>query len=117
MAFKLPSIKPRAVDCSGLPIFDLKLFPNKEKIGKGGYGAVFTADWPGNGNAKAEKLVVKKMLGEDITDKKNFVKEARMLKNLNHPNIVKFKGICSNPFALILECFFSISRRLPWRPE
>lgn len=106
MAFKLPSIKPRAVDCSGLPIFDLKLFTNKEEIGKGGYGAVFTADWPGNGNAQAEKLVVKKMLGEDITDKKNFVKEARMLKNLNHTNIVKFKGICSNPFALILEYVF-----------
>ena len=29
-----------------------------------------------------------------------------MLKNLNHPNIVKFKGICNNPFALILEYVF-----------
>ena len=36
-------------------------------------------------------------------DKKTFVKEARIIQELKHPNITKFKGICNNPFALILE--------------
>lgn len=29
--------------------------------------------------------------------------EARILQELKHSNIVKFKGICNSPFALILE--------------
>ena len=80
MAFKLPSLKPKPIDCSGLPLYDFQLLINKEEIGKGNYGAIFTADWPGNGAEKsAEKVVAKKMLGEDILDKKNFVKEARIV--------------------------------------
>ena len=49
-----------------------------------------------------EKVIVKKLLGEDKLDKKTFLKEARIIQELKHPNIVKFKGICNNPFALIL---------------
>ena len=56
----------------------------------------------GSGNSR-EKVVVKKALGEDLEDKKNFVKEARILRDLQHPNIVNFKGICTTPVALILE--------------
>ena len=54
----------------------------------------------GSGNSR-EKVVVKKALGEDLEDKKNFVKEARILQELQHPNIAKFKGICTTPVALI----------------
>ena len=104
MAFKLPSLKPKPIDCSGLPLYDFQLLINKEEIGKGNYSAVLTAGWPGNDAERpAGKFVVKKMLGEDILDKKNFVKEARIVQKLKHPNIVQFKGICSNPFALILH--------------
>ena len=31
------------------------------------------------------------------------MKEARILRDLQHPNIVNFKGICTTPVALILE--------------
>ena len=108
MAFKFPVLKPKTIDCSGLPVHDFKCLTNKEIIGKGAYGAVFTANWQtvpdaGGKSAAAEKVVVKKLLGEDILDKKTFVKEARIIQELKHPNIVKFKGICNNPFALILE--------------
>ena len=104
MAFALPLLKPKAIDVSDLPLFDFQKFFNKEEIGKGGFGAVFTADYypHGNGNSP-EKVVVKKALGEDLEDKKNFVKEARILRDLQHPNIVNFKGICTTPVALILE--------------
>ena len=43
------------------------------------------------------------MLSESLEDKKNFVKEARILQDLQHPNIVKFQGICVTPFSLVLE--------------
>ena len=83
-------------------------FTNKEIIGNGAYGAVFTTDVPfasknGEANATVEKVVVKKMLSDDVLDKKTFIKEARILQRLKHPNIVDFKGICNNPFALVLE--------------
>ena len=104
MAFALPLLKPKANDVSDLPLFDFQKFFNKEEIGKGGFGAVFTADYypRGSGNSP-ERVVVKKALGEDLEDKKNFVKEARILRDLQHPKIVNFKGICTTPVALILE--------------
>ena len=50
MELKVPLVKPRAtVDCSGLPVYDFSKLFNKEEIGKGVYGAVFTADYPFNG--------------------------------------------------------------------
>ena len=107
MAFKFPVLKPKTIDCSGLPLYDFKCFTNKEIIGKGAYGAVFTANFMAaagqGGMAAAEKVVVKKILSEDILDKKTFIKEARILQELKHSNIVEFKGICNSPFALILE--------------
>ena len=52
---------------------------------------------------RMEKVVVKKMLSGDVLDKKTFIKEERILQRLKHPNIADFKGICNNPFALVLE--------------
>ena len=45
----MPLIKPRTVDCSGLPVYDFSKLLNTEEIGKGAYGAVLTADYPFNG--------------------------------------------------------------------
>ena len=89
----MPLVKPRTtVDFSGLPVYDFSKLFNKEEIGKGAYGAVFTADYPFNGidGKGQEKVVVKKMLGKDLQDKKTFVKEARILEGLKHQNIVRF---------------------------
>ncbi|RMX38929.1 hypothetical protein pdam_00023926 [Pocillopora damicornis] len=55
--FEYPSeveavVKLKTIDCSGLPDHDFKCLTKKEIIGKGAYGAVFTADWqtvPGAG--------------------------------------------------------------------
>ncbi|CAH3164326.1 unnamed protein product, partial [Pocillopora meandrina] len=79
-------------------------------IGKGANGAVFTANWvtvpdAGGKSAAAENVVVKKLLGDDILDKKTFVKEARIIQELKHPNIVKFKESATIPSPL-----FSSSR-------
>ena len=99
---------------SGLPVCNFKCLTNKEIIHKGAYGTLFTADWqtlPGAGgkSAAAEKVVAKKLLDEDILDKKTFVKEGRIIQELKHPNIVKFKGICNNPLPSFSDMCISIS--------
>ena len=98
MSSKLPFVKPTIVDCSGLKVYGYHQFINKEEVGRGGFGAVFTAQLP-----SGEQCVIKKMLGKEEEDKRNFVKEARILQGLQHENIVGLRGICNAPFALVLE--------------
>ena len=42
---------------------------------------------------RMERVVVKKMLSDDVLDKKTFIKEARILQRLEHPNIVDFSRV------------------------
>ena len=40
----------------------------------------------------------------------NLLKEAKILESLSHPNLVNFKNICYQPFAIMFEyvsCSFS----------
>ena len=101
MAFRIPKIPPskqKEVDCTGLPVLPFSRFSNKEEIGRGSYGAVFTAE-----DQNSEKVVIKKLLGQDREEQKGFVKEARILHALENPNIVQFKGICTSRVTGIFE--------------
>lgn len=89
----------RSADIEGLPRFEYSKLVDKEEIGRGGLAAVFTAVLPANN----EKIVVKKYLDSDETTKKMLLKEARLLRTLNHANIVELKGICVDQFAILLE--------------
>ena len=53
-------------------------------------------------------MVVKKVLPAlDQEEKKLFYKEVAVLNGLNHPTIVKMKGVCQNPLTIMLEyCYF-----------
>ena len=82
-----------------LPSFLFKELVNKDEIGRGGFSSVFTAELPQTG----EKVAVKKFLGNDQIDGKILIKEAKLLNSLQHPNIVAFKGICKDKYALLLE--------------
>ena len=54
-----------------------------------------------------ESVVVKKLLGSSLQFIDAFAKEARLLHDLDHGNIVKFKAVCHEPVAVMLEyvCF------------
>ena len=82
-----------------LPSFSFRELFNKDEIGRGGFSSVFTAELPQSG----EKVAVKKFLGNDQIDAKILLKEAKLLNSLRHPNIVAFKGICKDNYALLLE--------------
>ncbi|XP_014672846.1 PREDICTED: tyrosine-protein kinase Fps85D-like [Priapulus caudatus] len=74
----------------------------KEKIGKGNFGDVYCAMLKTNGRQVAVKTC-KATLPDD--QKKTFLKEGRILKQYDHPNIVRFIGICTQrqPVMLVME--------------
>ena len=62
------------------------------------FAVVFTAKLPDK-----SKVVVKKLISADEETKKSLIKEARLLQNLRHANVVEFKGICTDQLSLLLE--------------
>ena len=49
-------------------------------------------------------MVIKKLLGTEKEERRLFLKEAKILQQLQSPNIVEFKAICCAPTAIMLEC-------------
>ena len=75
----------------------------KEWLGQGSFGDVYTVDYEAPGKV-IETVVVKKVLPAlDQEEKKLFYKVVALLNGLNHPNIVKMKGVCQNPLMIMLE--------------
>ena len=88
-----------ALAISDLPQYSYQCLVDKDVIGEGGFAVVFTAKLPDKG----KQIVVKKLLATDNEVKKSLVKEAQLLNKLQHPNVVKFKGVCLDKYALLLE--------------
>ena len=67
-------------------------------IGRGGYATVHKAILKG-------KDVVAKMIhkGYGTSDKLLFAKEAKLLSDIDHENIVKLLGVCENPVTIVME--------------
>ena len=64
----------------------------------------YTTDYKGPGDASCETVVVKKILQVlDQEEKKLFFKEVELLNGLQHTNIVRLKGVCCQPLAMMLE--------------
>ena len=98
MAFlKIPVIRQTTLDCSGLPLYDSRCFINKEIIGNGAYSAVFTTDIPftikhGKANATVETTVVKKMLSDDVLDKKTLYQGSKNTTKAKAPKHRRLQG-------------------------
>ncbi|XP_067887917.1 tyrosine-protein kinase FRK-like [Heterodontus francisci] len=68
-------------------------------IGSGNYGEVWQGIW--NDNVP----VAIKMLKEDTTDSSNFLKEAQIMKNFQHQNLIPLYAVCTRkqPFFIVTE--------------
>jgi len=76
-------------------------------VGQGAFGRVFQAKVPGLVNGEEFTMVAVKMLKEEATDDliRDFEREASLLAEFEHPNIVKLLGVCAigKPMCLLFE--------------
>ncbi|ALC40803.1 Nrk [Drosophila busckii] len=76
-------------------------------LGQGAFGRVFQAKAPGLVSGHDELLVAVKMLKDDASDQMqtDFEREACLLAEFDHPNIVKLLGVCAlgRPMCLLFE--------------
>ncbi|CAB3979242.1 serine threonine- kinase STY46-like [Paramuricea clavata] len=108
MSFKLPSFSKSKVSyqefTKGLETFLWTDLSDTSEIGRGTFGAVLLASFKSEQKTAAEKVVVKKLLQSSRSDEKQrFFKEARLLQSLNHKNVAKFKKVCIEPPAIMME--------------
>ena len=106
--FKLPQLVRRGKSeheiVESIPRFNCNDLAVKQRIGQGAFGDVYTTDYKGPGDASCETVVVKKILQVlDQEEKKLFFKEVELLNGLQHTNIVRLKGVCCQPLAMMLE--------------
>ena len=87
---KLRETATSKVDVAGLREYKYAELLDKKELGKGAFGAVFTAKL--FTASKREAIVVKKSLSVDLLAKKSLVKEARLLKSLCHTSVVMFQN-------------------------
>ena len=98
----------------GLPQFKWTDREGQDAIGQGSFGAVFVTqyNWRKDEDSPriGETVVVKKLLGSSLDFVDALAKEARLLYDLTHENIVSFKAVCHDPVALMLEyVYFDLS--------
>ena len=76
-------------------------------IGQGAFGRVFQARAPRLARGEDWTLVAVKMLKEEATEEmqRDFEREASLMVEFNHPNIVKLLGVCAvgKPMCLLFE--------------
>ncbi|KAM3841330.1 tyrosine-protein kinase ABL2 isoform 2-T2 [Vipera latastei] len=72
----------------------------KHKLGGGQYGEVYVGVWK-----KYNLTVAVKTLKEDTMEVEEFLKEASVMKEIKHPNLVQLLGVCTlePPFYIITE--------------
>ena len=90
-----------SLDCHGLPLFAWEQLQDKEEAtSRGSHGLVFVA------RNNSEKVVIKKLLGGDENKKLLFPKETKILHGIKSEHKVKFKAVCMELFATMLEYLF-----------
>ena len=98
-SFKFPGIiKKRKAVSHGLPTFDLGKVTNLRELGLGSFGSVHLGDYVCG--VEIQSVVVKKLRGKSEDAKRRFVKEAKLLNGIKHPNIPSFLGFSDVPYAL-----------------
>ncbi len=75
---------------------DLKDLELERQIGQGSFGKVYLGSYFGT------KVAIKKIIVKDEREMVLIKREVDMLKDVRHPNIVSFYGICKQDDALLL---------------
>jgi serine/threonine protein kinase len=66
----------------------------RSKLGEGAFGEVYKADFQSNTGEGEIQVAVKTMRGDINREARlKFMKEARLMRKLNHKNIVKILGV------------------------
>uniref|UniRef100_A0A672MJ54 Mitogen-activated protein kinase kinase kinase 7 n=1 Tax=Sinocyclocheilus grahami TaxID=75366 RepID=A0A672MJ54_SINGR len=73
----------------------------EEVVGRGAFGVVCKAKW------KGRDVAIKTI--ESESERNAFIVELRQLSRVNHPNIVKLYGSCSNPVTCMCACVYDYS--------
>ena len=97
MAFTTPFVPPKKVSFREdllLPKFFYDEVIKEEELGRGSFCSTYKARF----SAVAIKEFIRNKWDE--TGKK-FLKESKILKSLNHPNVVNFKNVCYQPLAIM----------------
>ncbi|CAK9296344.1 unnamed protein product [Gordionus sp. m RMFG-2023] len=80
-----------------------------KNLGQGAFGHVFQARAPNLVKTEPWTMVAVKMIKEGVEIncdlEEDFAREARLMAQFNHPNVIKLLGICSvgKPLCLLLE--------------
>ena len=98
-SFKVPNLSLKRKKSHELVTFKWDLLTNKQELGNGNFGTVYSADY----GTEARKVVVKKMKGESSDTKRRFLKEAEILSGIKHANVPTFLGFSDNPYGLMME--------------
>ncbi|CAL8348592.1 unnamed protein product [Gadus morhua 'NCC'] len=72
----------------------------KHKLGGGQYGEVYVGVW-----IKRWRLVAVKNIKNDTMEFGELLKEAALMKEVKHPNLVQLLGVCTleTPFSIVME--------------
>ena len=99
-SFKVLNLSLKRKESHELVTFNWDLLTNKQELGNGDFGTVYSADLYGT---EARKVVVKKMKGGSSDTKRRFLKEAEILSGIKHANVPTFLGFSDNPYGLMME--------------
>ncbi|XDV42961.1 hypothetical protein PO909_011523 [Leuciscus waleckii] len=103
------SAKPAQGEIESLPVFPRECLKLQRLLGSGAFGEVYEGVTVGNQitGVEPERRVAVKTLRKDASDyeKTEFLKEAHLMSQFNHPNILRLLGVCllNEPHYLILE--------------
>ena len=90
------AISQTVVHFSGTDWFVDSKYKLLRKVGSGAYGFVVAADDVSNNTQVAIKKVANAF--EDMVDAKRILREVRLMRQFNHPNVVKLYDIMEPPY-------------------
>eukprot|EP01129_Flabellula_baltica_P009160 TRINITY_DN3697_c0_g1_i2.p1 TRINITY_DN3697_c0_g1~~TRINITY_DN3697_c0_g1_i2.p1 ORF type:complete len:1262 (+),score=287.03 TRINITY_DN3697_c0_g1_i2:42-3827(+) len=90
-----------APDISKLKTMMLPEIENLEKLGEGGFGTVYRGTL--NGEIVALKSLKVDQIEDELEQFQEFIHEVNVMRQFDHPNLVKLYGTTLNPLGMVIE--------------